>query len=275
MTTTTPLADAPFSPEAAARLALQCLDLTSLREDDDAASIRALAARAATPHGAPAALCVYPAWVPTAREALDSQGLAAVRIATVVNFPRGESDAETVANEVASALAAGADEIDVVFPWRALQAGDRQRGEQLLDRVHQACQRGGKPVPLKVILETGELAEPALIDTASRIALAAGADFLKTSTGKTARHASPEAVQVMLAAIAAEARTGHLAGIKVSGGVGRIEDVLTYLALAAPVYGAAGLGPDTLRFGASSLLPALLAVLDGQGSSAAPAPGGY
>jgi deoxyribose-phosphate aldolase len=275
LTTSAPPTDAPFSPVEAARLALHCLDLTSLREDDDAASIRALAARAATPHGAPAALCVYPAWVPTAREALDGQGLSAVRIATVVNFPRGESDAEAVADEVASALAAGADEIDVVFPWRALQAGDRQCGEQLLARVRQACQRGGSPVLLKVILETGELAVPALIDTASRIALAAGADFLKTSTGKTARHASPEAVQVMLAAIAAEARPGRRAGIKVSGGVGRIEDVLSYLALAAAVYGAEGLGPDTLRFGASSLLPALLAVLDGQGGSAAPAPGGY
>ena len=121
-----------------------------------------------------------------------------------------------------------------------------------------------------MILETGELAEPSLISRASRIALAAGADFLKTSTGKTRHHASPAAAALMLAAIADD---GRRAGLKVSGGVGSIADVQVYLALAAAVYGADQLTPQTLRFGASSLLPALLAVLDG--TPAAGRPHGY
>lgn len=274
MTTTTPLDDAPFSPAEAARLALQCLDLTSLRDDDDAQSIRALAARAATPHGAPAALCIYPAWLGIAREALDQQGLGAVRLATVVDFPRGGGDPSAVAAEADAALAAGADEIDLVFPWRALQAGNTTAGARMVAALRRAC---GAGVPLKVILETGELVDPTLIDRASRSALAEGADFLKTSTGKASRHASPAAVAVMLAAIA---DTGTRAGLKVAGGVAGLAEVQTYLALAAPVYGRDRLGPATLRFGASSLLPALLAVLDGGapaagGDSVGAAPQGY
>lgn len=257
----------PFGPRDAARLALHCLDLTSLREDDDAASIRDLAARADTAHGAPAALCVYPAWLGTARAALDARGLEAVRLATVVNFPHGESTPAEVASEVARALALGADEIDVVFPWRALRAGDADAGRTLLAAVRAACDTGAAPIPMKVILETGELLEPALISAASRTALAAGADFLKTSTGKTARHASPEAAALMLDAIRAD---GGRAGLKVSGGVGNLAQVQTYLALAAEVYGAEGLSPRTLRFGASSLLPTLLAVLDAAPGAAAP-----
>jgi deoxyribose-phosphate aldolase len=265
MTHTPAPAPSPFSPVEAARLALHCLDLTSLREDDDATSITALAARADTPHGAPAALCVYPAWLGTARSALAARGLGSVRLATVVNFPHGTAAAGTVVDEVAQALAAGADEIDVVYPWRALRDGDARAGEQLLAAVRRACEAGGRPLPLKVILETGELVEPALIRTACRAALAAGADFLKTSTGKTQHHASPQAVTLMLEAIVAD---GRRAGLKVSGGVADLAQVQVYLALAAAAYGADALSPRTLRFGASSLLPRLLAVLDGE--SAAP-----
>ena len=267
MTPTPPFAPPAFTDAEAARLALRCLDLTSLREDDSAASIRALAARAATPHGAPAALCIYPAWLGVAREALQAQGLPAVRLATVVDFPHGGGNPAAVAADTARAITDGADEIDLVFPWRALQAGDGSAGERMVAAVRAAC---GTGVPLKVILETGELVAPALIDRASRIALAAGADFLKTSTGKASRHASPVAVAVMLEAIAA---TGTRAGLKVAGGVAGIAEVQTYLALAAPVYGRDGLGPATLRFGASGLLPALLAAMDG--GVAPPATPGY
>lgn len=267
MTPTPSSAPAAFTDTEAARLALQCLDLTSLREDDTADTIRALAARAATPHGPPAALCIYPAWLGVAREALDARGLTAVRLATVVDFPHGGGTPATVAAEATRAISDGADEIDLVFPWRALQAGDAAAGERMVAAVRAAC---GPGVPLKVILETGELDDPVLIDRASRIALAAGADFLKTSTGKASRHASPAAVAVMLAAIVA---TGGRAGLKVAGGVAGIAEVQDYLALAAPVYGRNGLGPATLRFGASGLLPALLAVLDGGCVAPAAVPG--
>lgn len=262
----------PFSPVEAARLALACLDLTSLRDDDDEAGITALAARAATPHGAPAALCVYPAWLGVARRELDIRGLGAVRLATVVNFPSGDAPADEVVAQVAGALAAGADEIDCVLPWRALRDGDGAAGERLLAAVRGACGRQ----PLKVILETGELAEPALIARASRIALDAGADFLKTSTGKTARHADPRAVQVMLDEIVAARREGRpAAGLKVSGGVAGVADVQTYLGLAAAALGRDALTPATLRFGASSLLPALLAALDGTAAAPPAAPATY
>ncbi len=241
----------------AAQLALRCLDLTSLKDDDSEASIRALAARADTPHGAPAALCVYPQWVPVARAGLAERGLQRVKVATVVNFPRGDASPEAVAQQITQALALGADEIDAVLPWRALAAGDVQAAADLVVRCRKAC----GAAPLKLILETGELREPALIRRASEIALAGGADFIKTSTGKVPVNATPEAVAVMLEAIGAD---GLRAGLKVAGGVSSIDDVLRYVALAADTYGIDRLSPATLRFGASSLLPVLLAELDGQ-----------
>lgn len=250
----------------AARLALRCLDLTSLKDDDTPESIAALARRADTPHGAPAALCVFPQFVPVALRVLAEQRLDGVRVATVVNFPRGESAPEQVVRDIGAALASGAGEIDLVFPWRALLAGDRQAGRELVGRCRHAC---GDAV-LKVILETGELRTPRWIREASEIALAAGADFLKTSTGKVPVNATPEAAAQMLEVIREH---GGRAGLKVAGGVATLADVQVYVALAAETYGAERLSPDTLRFGASSLLPVLLAALDGR--SAGAAEGGY
>jgi len=246
-----------FDDRQAARLALRCLDLTSLRDDDTDASVEALAQRADTPHGAPAALCIYPRFVPAARRALDARRLQRVKVATVVNFPRGDATPEAAEDEIHAALAAGADEIDLVFPWRALLAGDSQVGGTLLARARLAC----GTEPLKVILETGELKADDRIREAAAIALDAGADFLKTSTGKVAVNATPQAVAVVLDAIV---ERGARAGLKVAGGVATLDDVQRYLALAAAAYGAERVSPATLRFGASSLLPVLLAVLDGQ-----------
>jgi deoxyribose-phosphate aldolase len=254
------------TPQEAARLALHCLDLTSLKEDDTQASIEALAARAATPHGAPAALCVYARWVAAARQALAGHGLAGVRVATVVNFPRGDTAPAGVAAEIHAALAAGADEIDAVFPWRALQAGDAASGAALVQACRQACDAARPGVPLKIILETGELQEPRLIRQAAVIAAGQGADFLKTSTGKVPVNATPEAVAVLLEVIAPQRER---LGLKVAGGLGGLADVQRYLALAQQACGAGWLTPQRLRFGASSLLPVLLATLQGD----APAPG--
>ena len=181
----------------AARLALRCLDLTSLKDEDTAASIAALARSANTPHGAPAALCVLPQFVPAAVRALAEQQLDGVRVATVANFPRGESAPEQVVQDTRAALANGAHEIDLVFPWRALLAGHRRAGQELVSRCKQAC----GDAPLKVILETGELRTARWIREASQIALAAGADFLKTSTGKVPVNATPEAAALMLEVI--------------------------------------------------------------------------
>jgi deoxyribose-phosphate aldolase len=255
-------ADGSMDDLHAARLALRCLDLTSLKDEDTPASIEALARSARTPHGAPAALCVFPQFVPTAVRALAEQQLEAVRVATVANFPRGESASEQVLGDIRAALVAGAHEIDLVFPWRALLAGHRRVGQELVSRAKQACGEA----PLKVILETGELRTARWIREASQIALAAGADFLKTSTGKVAVNATPEAVALMLEVIHEH---GARAGLKVAGGVATLADVQRYVALAAGTYGAERLSPATLRFGASGLLPVLLAALEGRSAGVA------
>ena len=259
------------TPQQAARLALHCLDLTSLGDGDSDASIEALAARAQTRHGAPAALCVHARFVVTARRALHRLGLEGVRVATVVNFPRGESPTATVAGEIDAALAAGADEIDAVLPWRALQAGDAQAAVDLVRACRRACDAVRRGVPLKVILETGELREPRLIRQASELAVHEGADFLKTSTGKVPVNATPEAVAVMLEVIAPQRER---VGLKVAGGLASVADVQRYLALARQACGDDWLTPRRLRFGASSLLPLLLATLEGTQPTLA-GPAGY
>lgn len=259
------------TPQQAAQIALHCLDLTSLGDHDTEASIEALAARAQTRHGAPAALCVPARFVATARQALARLGLVGVRVATVVNFPRGESPAAAVTGEIEAALAAGADEIDAVFPWRALQAGDPQAGSDLVRACRRACDAVRAGVPLKIILETGELREPRLIRQASELAMHEGADFLKTSTGKVPVNATPEAVAVMLEVIAPQRE--HV-GLKVAGGLASVADVQRYLALARQACGEDWLNPRRLRFGASSLLPVLLATLEGTAPAMA-GPAGY
>ena len=240
----------------AARQALALMDLTSLNDDDSDRSIESLCRRARTPAGTPAAVCVYPAFVTTARrtlKALDLEGQ--VRIATVTNFPHGGDDIMAAARESREAVAAGADEVDVVFPYRALLAGDEETGRELVACCHQAC----GDATLKVILETGELKDPALIRRAAELAIEGGADFLKTSTGKVAVNATLEAAEILLEAIRASDRD---VGFKAAGGVRTAEDAQAYLALAERVMGASWITPDHFRFGASGLLDDLLVTLE-------------
>ncbi|MCE8017062.1 deoxyribose-phosphate aldolase [Halomonas sp. MCCC 1A17488] len=241
--------------QQAARQALALMDLTSLNEDDSDAVIRELCARANTPAGHPAAVCVYPAFVPTAREALAEQGLAGkVKVATVTNFPHGEADIERAAAETRAAVASGADEVDVVFPYRALMAGDAEVGRALVA----ACKRECGDAVLKVILETGELKVAGLIDRAGMLAIDGGADFLKTSTGKVAVNATLDAAKILLTAIKA---SGRDVGFKAAGGVRTVEDAAAYLQLAEQVMGADWITPAHFRFGASGLLGSLLETL--------------
>jgi len=242
--------------QQAARQALALMDLTSLNDDDTDASIEALCQRARTPAGTPAAICVYPDFVVTAQRALKAHGLQGiVKVATVTNFPHGGDDIMTAARATRSAAASGADEIDVVFPWRALLAGDEETGRELVA----FCKQAAGDAVLKVILETGELKDPALIRRASELALEGGADFLKTSTGKVAVNATLEAAEIMLTAIR---DSGGEAGFKAAGGVRTVEDALAYLKLAERLMGVAWLTPAHFRFGASSLLDDLLATLE-------------
>ena len=258
----------------AARLALRCLDLTSLKEDDNEASIAALAETARTPFGAPAALCVYPRWIASARKALDERRLTNVKIVTVVNFPHGTDTAESVAAQARAALASGADEIDVVFHWQAMRAGDMRPGIAVVRAVRE---HAGKAL-LKVILEAGELRESALIRQASNAALDAGADFLKTSTGKVPVNATPQAARVMLEAIRDHAnRHGRTlaqsAGFKAAGGVATLAEARQYIDIAQEILGAGWATPEHMRFGASGLIKSLLSTLRGDGQNALDATG--
>jgi len=239
----------------AARRTLPLVDLTRLEAGDEDADIKALCRRARTPCGPVAAVCVYPRFIATALRALENEGLAGrVRVATVVNFPHGQDGTESVVEAIDSALANGADEIDLVFPWRALVGGDAETGRDRVLAARRAC---GDHV-LKVILETGELAEPALIRQAAEIAIDAGADFLKTSTGKVPVNATPEAARILLEAIR---DSGRDVGCKVSGGIRTTGQAREYLELAAEIMGREWIGPEHFRFGASGLLDDLLLTL--------------
>jgi deoxyribose-phosphate aldolase len=244
----------PTARSTAARL-LGLIDLTSLNENDTAESISALAAFAVTPLGRVAAFCTWPRFVPAALKALDGSG---VPIAAVANFPSGAADAAATAAETAGAISAGAQEIDVVFPYRALLAGDRKSGLALVRACREAC---GPGVLLKVILETGQLQQAGQIEAAAALAIEGGADFLKTSTGKTQPGATPEAARVLIEVIAAARRRGRSIGLKVSGGVGTLAQAQSYLELYENTFGAGSASARTLRIGSSGLIKPLLAAL--------------
>lgn len=252
-----------LSLQDSARTALSCLDLTSLNDADGEADIAKLCARAVGPHGAVAAVCVWPRLAAFARSLLP----APVGVAAVANFPDGSADVERAVRDTRAIVDAGAQEVDVVLPWRALAAGDERGCTELLSAVRRAC--AGRV--LKVILESGDLHEPSLIRHASELALAAGADFLKTSTGKTPTGATLDAARVMLQAIADDPSARSHAGFKASGGIRTVADAQPYLELVARILGPAALAPARFRIGASSLLGDIEAILAG---AARPAAGG-
>lgn len=249
----------PRSMHDTARLALACLDLTQLNDGDTEADVMRLAERAAAAPGRVAALCVWPQ---LARTAVD-HAPAGVAVAAVANFPEGGTDIDRALRDTAQIVAAGAQEVDLVLPWRALAAGDDAAAAALLRAVRRECQG----LALKVILESGALRDVSLIDRASRLAIAEGADFLKTSTGKTAVGATPEAARVMLAAIAAEAGASTRVGFKASGGVRSVADAEVYAGLVERALGPRALAPRRFRIGASGLLDDIEAVLGGGGGT--------
>lgn len=242
------------TPRRAAELALACMDLTSLNDADTPADIARLCARAHGPRGTVAAVCVWPRLAAFARR----EAPAAVAVAAVANFPDGSLDTQRVTREVGEIVQAGAQEVDVVLPWRALLCGD-ERG---CAAVLAAARRASQGLVLKVILESGELGEPAHVQRAGALALQGGADFLKTSTGKTRQGASPQAARLMLALLAEQARAGaRPGGFKASGGVRTVADAALYMGLVAQALGEAALTPRRFRIGASGLLEDIEAVL--------------
>ncbi|HEY6135155.1 MAG TPA: deoxyribose-phosphate aldolase [Rubrivivax sp.] len=246
-----------------ARIALACLDLTSLNDADTAADVERLCERAQSRFGPVAAVCVWPRFAALARARLP----ASIAVAAVANFPAGGTDVDAALRDTAQIAQAGAQEVDVVLPWRALQAGDEHACAQLLAAVR----RGSDGLLLKVILETGELVEPHLIRRASELALAAGADFLKTSTGKTKVSATLGAAEVMLGAIAADDAAASRVGFKAAGGIRSVTDAALYIHRVRSLLGDAAVGPRRFRIGASALLGDIESVLGG--TPAAPSKG--
>lgn len=236
-----------------AQRALGLVDLTNLDDTCTEADIDRLCARARGPHGDVAAVCVWPRFVSQAAQLLSGTG---IEVATVVNFPSGDDDTRDVVALIEDCLSNGANEIDVVLPYRKFQAGDLDAVTDTLDAVRAAVPSS---VHLKVILETGELASDDLIRRAARLAIEHGADFIKTSTGKTKVSATVESVGVMLEVIADSIRP---VGIKPSGGIRTLDDAERYLQLADDVMGPTWVSSETFRFGASGLLDALEAELD-------------
>ena len=230
------------------------LDLTRLGQADTPADIAALCDLAACLPAPPAALCVHPEMITSARAGLDARGLGEVVVATVVNFPDGSADAARCRREIDRACGAGAQEIDAVMPWRSLLAGHADDVAACLKAIREAS----GSLPLKIILESGELGTPERIREASLLAIRSGADFIKTSTGKARVHATPEAAEVMLAAIAGE---GGRCGFKAAGGIQTPEQAAIYFDIAERLLGAGWTTPARLRIGASSLAEAVLARL--------------
>ncbi len=243
-----------------AKRALGLVDLTNLTDDCTADDITALTGRTVTGHGSVAAVCVWPRFVAQAAADLNGTG---VKVATVVNFPDGTADTPTVVAQTRQALADGADEIDMVMPYSAFVAGRKGYAEEQIIRVREAVPA---PAVLKVILETGEIRDPLLVHAATNVAIAAGADFIKTSTGKVGVNATLEAAEVILTAIEEARRENaeRIVGFKASGGIRTTEDAASYLALADRIMGRNWVSASTFRFGGTVLSDALIATIEGK-----------
>jgi deoxyribose-phosphate aldolase len=237
--------------EADRALLIRCLDLTSLGDGDDAAAIVRLSARAAEPvRGLDltvAAVCVWPRFVPLARESLAG---SPVRIACATGgFPVPDAPLAQRLDQIRASVDAGADEVDVVVNRRLQDEPEALAAE--LDATRAAA---GSAI-WKAILETGALTPDGMRQLADA-SIAAGADFLKTSTGKGAPGATPAAVAIVAERLAA---AGRPVGLKISGGVRDVPDATDYLAMVRVTLGAAWPTPATFRIGASTLLEALVA----------------
>ncbi|MGA4543322.1 deoxyribose-phosphate aldolase [Uniformispora flossi] len=240
-------------------LAISMIDLTTLEGADTPGKVRSLCAKALHPDPGtpgtprPAAICVYPDLVAEAKQAL---GSAPVKVASVATaFPSGRAALDVKLADVATAVAAGADEIDMVIDRGAFLSGRYQAVFDEIVAVKAAC----GSAHLKVILETGELATYDNVRRASWLGMLAGADFIKTSTGKVATNATLPVTLVMLEAVRDfRAATGRQIGVKPAGGIRTTKDAIKYLVLVNETAGPDWLTPDWFRLGASSLLNDLL-----------------
>jgi deoxyribose-phosphate aldolase len=240
---------------AALDLAVRCMDLTTLEGIDTPGKVRALCAKATRPDPTMpdvppvAAVCVYPELVATAAAAVAGTG---VKVASVAGtFPAGLGPLDVRLDEIRAAVAAGADEIDIVLNRSAFLAGRYRQAHDEVAASKEACGRAH----LKVILETGELGSYDQVRRASMLSMVAGADFIKTSTGKIGVNSTPPTALCMAEAIRDYAdQTGTAVGLKLAGGIRTAKQSWQYLVLVQETLGADWLTPDRFRLGASSLL---------------------
>ena len=232
---------------------LGLVDFTSLNDTDTEASVAAFCEKAQTSYGHVAAVCVFPQFV---RLVAAQFANTPIKVATVVNFPKGMKPLDAVLIEINQALQDGAQEIDVVFPYSRYLAGERQFAHTFVSTCKAAC---GDDVTLKVILETGALSDLAIIADASLDTLMAGADFIKTATGKIPEGATLEAAATMLLVIKhVSEKIKKRVGLKVSGGVRALSQAAAYIELADLIMGKRWVTPHTFRIGASKLVDEMI-----------------
>ncbi len=245
-------------------MAISMIDLTTLEGADTPGKVRSLCAKARVPDPTdastprPAAICVYGDLVAIAREALGDSGIHVAAVATA--FPSGRASMPVKLTDTADAVAAGADEIDMVIDRGAFLAGDYLTVFEEIVAIKEACRRpDGHDAHLKVIMETGELVTYDNVRRASYLSMLAGGDFIKTSTGKVQPAATLPVTLVMLEAVRDwQESTGVQIGVKPAGGIKTSKDALKYLVMVSEIAGDDWMDPDWFRFGASSLLNDLL-----------------
>ncbi|NBM18740.1 deoxyribose-phosphate aldolase [Streptomyces sp. GC420] len=245
-------------------LAISMIDLTTLEGADTPGKVRALAAKAVHPDPTDrttpttAAVCVYPDMVATAKAALQGADVKVASVATA--FPAGRAALDVKLADVREAIAAGADEIDMVIDRGAFLSGRYMKVFEEITAVKATCVReDGTAARLKVIFETGELSTYDNIRRASWLGMLAGADFIKTSTGKVSVNATPANTLLMLEAVRDfRAQTGVQIGVKPAGGIRTSKDAIKFLVLVNETAGTDWLDSHWFRFGASSLLGDLL-----------------
>lgn len=223
---------------------IPCIDLTLLSNSSTSADVMVLCEQAQTAHGNVATVCVFPQWIEVAKPALQGVG---IEIATVVNFPKPTLSIDECQRDIETAIAKGADEIDLVMPYDLLAQGGQSRVAKILKR----CRDTSQGHVLKVIIESGELGSDGLIRTASELVVDSGADFVKTSTGKTEVGATLQAAESILTVLK---NSGTNTGLKLSGGIRTMLSAYEYVQLVERYLGDQWQQPARFRIGASQLL---------------------
>lgn len=223
---------------------IRCIDLTRLNENDNESSIQQLCEKAHTPFGNVAAVCVYPEWITTVKK---HHATSNIPVATVINFPNGDDNLACVSDAIKHCIQLGADELDIVFPYKRFLSGD----ESFANHFLATCRNKAPDHRIKIILETGAFSDKKKLTEAAELCIQHKINFLKTSTGKIDIGATPQAVE-LLANVIKQSKTQT--GIKISGGVRTTKNAVDYCTLVSSILGEKWIHPNTFRIGASQLL---------------------